>query len=1159
VGPRSGSWFGLITRAAAVAASLCGTALSAGAAPAAVDAQASAVAAPITVVAPDSVAAPTARTALSAAAQDTLLAIELRSPAVVRVRPGELVRAVFRLTNLSDRAISVWTHAELPRDWELGAGKRGARLAVGASEVHVVAMQVPEDAPAGRYTIPYDAVAGWPTGPQCRDTVVVEVAEIRSLALTLVDAPRLVEAGTVYEASFIVANRGNVRTGVELYANGSRRFPVRLDATSFTLDRGESRVVRARVETDARLQASLRNAVTLRARAVPVADSGVLATGPGAGKAAPHADRPAPDAEKAADAPVVSATSVVEVVAAGGRSDGESLRFPVRLGIRGGWPMERVSPLELSGRGPLTRDGAITLDLLLRGPGTTETSPFGERDEYRVQIRGKSFDIHLGDRYYDPRLLTMSGRYAFGVGGSIARGFLEMGGFAAADRRYGTGFAQQAAFVGLGRGESHFRLHYGNLAGTGGGVTWTGQGRLAPLPGVSLAAEYGVVGEAGAGGRPDARALELRATRSRVALHARHSRVDAAYPGLYRGTSTDYASLSVNPWRELSLRAWVNRSGQRVISGREDDARTNAVELGYGGLATLTLRETHRTGSFASSPYDRQERSARLRVGVDLRGVALAPQIEIGNTEDLLTGATSDLRRYTLRASWRLAGGSYSVWTDRFRGRQPYAARGQAWLLAGAQAFVPIGDQIRVRLSVSSRRDDDSGRWGPTVLDLGIDYNLPFGHSIESRARSVESGSYPAPDRTDAIVEYGIPFAIPIPTRGGGRVVGRVFDAETGAGLEGVLVRLGDRAVLTDDEGVAEFSGVQPGTQILTLDRLGAGIDRVPLKQMPLRLDVAEDEATRVEIGLARGARLTGTVRRFAQESVFQQAGDLELVDVGGAANVLVQVSSDGEVHRRLTDSRGAFDFGLLRPGRWTLEVRPLDLPPNHEVETPVSTIELAPGQAREVSLRIVPVRRTIRIVDRAEIAPTPQPPNGRGGVPAPALPAVARPDTAPRGVEPAHAADPTVSRYTVQVDDIGLMDIARKVYGDVSLWPKLWLANRVAIADPDVVRVGQVIVVPRSGPLTAEERAARDGYYRGRIPAPNLYTVHDDDRSLMNIARKVYGDASLWVKIWVANRAVIEDPDRIHPGEVLYIPERAPLTGEELEALEQYRRGRTR
>ena len=111
MGPRSGSWFGLITRAAAVAASLCGTALSAGAAPAAVDAQASAVAAPITVVAPDSVAAPTARTALSAAAQDTLLAIELRSPAVVRVRPGELVRAVFRLTNLSDRAISVWTHA----------------------------------------------------------------------------------------------------------------------------------------------------------------------------------------------------------------------------------------------------------------------------------------------------------------------------------------------------------------------------------------------------------------------------------------------------------------------------------------------------------------------------------------------------------------------------------------------------------------------------------------------------------------------------------------------------------------------------------------------------------------------------------------------------------------------------------------------------------------------------------------------------------------------------------------------------------------------------------------------------------------------------------------------------------------------------------------
>ncbi|HEY3172881.1 MAG TPA: LysM peptidoglycan-binding domain-containing protein [Thermoanaerobaculia bacterium] len=50
-------------------------------------------------------------------------------------------------------------------------------------------------------------------------------------------------------------------------------------------------------------------------------------------------------------------------------------------------------------------------------------------------------------------------------------------------------------------------------------------------------------------------------------------------------------------------------------------------------------------------------------------------------------------------------------------------------------------------------------------------------------------------------------------------------------------------------------------------------------------------------------------------------------------------------------------------------------------------------------------------------------------------------------------------------------------------------------------------------------------------------YTVVKGD-SLSKIAQHVYGKASLWKKIYEANRDHIKDPDLIYPGQVLRLPE---------------------
>lgn len=54
--------------------------------------------------------------------------------------------------------------------------------------------------------------------------------------------------------------------------------------------------------------------------------------------------------------------------------------------------------------------------------------------------------------------------------------------------------------------------------------------------------------------------------------------------------------------------------------------------------------------------------------------------------------------------------------------------------------------------------------------------------------------------------------------------------------------------------------------------------------------------------------------------------------------------------------------------------------------------------------------------------------------------------------------------------------------------------------------------------------------------PAFKTYEVVKGD-SLSKIAKREYGRAEDWRKIYEANRDIIKDPDLIHPGQKLKIP----------------------
>lgn len=108
---------------------------------------------------------------------------------------------------------------------------------------------------------------------------------------------------------------------------------------------------------------------------------------------------------------------------------------------------------------------------------------------------------------------------------------------------------------------------------------------------------------------------------------------------------------------------------------------------------------------------------------------------------------------------------------------------------------------------------------------------------------------------------------------------------------------------------------------------------------------------------------------------------------------------------------------------------------------------------------------------------------------------------------------------YVVQKGDflykISEMD---EIYADPLKWKRIYRANRELIDDPNLIYPDWELTIPRDW--------------------PHSYTVGVGE-SLWRIAGywEIYGDSTMWSRIYEANQAEITNPDVIQPGQILTIP----------------------
>lgn len=107
-----------------------------------------------------------------------------------------------------------------------------------------------------------------------------------------------------------------------------------------------------------------------------------------------------------------------------------------------------------------------------------------------------------------------------------------------------------------------------------------------------------------------------------------------------------------------------------------------------------------------------------------------------------------------------------------------------------------------------------------------------------------------------------------------------------------------------------------------------------------------------------------------------------------------------------------------------------------------------------------------------------------------------------------------------------------------------------------NALRANKISILPDIFPRVVTLAKDIKGLYREKkIKGYTVGTWAENRDCLWNIAGKleIYGDPMLWPKIWQANKEIIRNPDIIHPGQVLTLPEKAPKNDDEKKAERKY------
>jgi len=474
----------------------------------------------------------------------------------------------------------------------------------------------------------------------------------------------------------------------------------------------------------------------------------------------------------------------------------------------------------------------------------------------------------------------------------------------------------------------------------------------------------------------------------------------ADYPGYYSDMDFLSGSLAIPLWTKLRLRGDFRREERNLDL---DPALFSAplerfyrVGLDYrfrpGARLSVDYRNRRREDRLPIPNFDYVEETVGLETAYSFKKLSLSLAGEWGQIRDYLNEQSSDAQKYRISCSFRpTRTRSYSGYLDYYNDaslggeerRNIYAGLSGSFHLTNRTSFV-----MDVRVSNK----------GYELFETSVDHVFAGGSKFSVLGRYTSYGDLSDNDSMAVMVEYSIPIGLPIGRKTSvGAIKGNVYDEETGFAIRNVLLTLNGATAVSDGKGNFVFPSLKPGRYFLGVDATIIGLDKITVRKTPRAIAVKGGEETKLAIGITRCARLAGRVVVYRDRNNHMEkngngngnglgprngddkpasinndnsahGSETEYVESYGLANVLVEITNGSEKQRRVTDSKGYFDFERLRPSQWNLKVYDNNLPEYHGLEKGAFGFRLKPGEQKTVDIRVLPRKRPVQIIENGGI-----------------------------------------------------------------------------------------------------------------------------------------------------------------------------------------------
>ena len=857
---------------------------------------------------------------------------------------GAGLTLVFHVVNPAEVARTIITRVESPAGWQVLFASDHLVLSPQASAIDTVTVVPPRSAEAGDYTIRYEARLT-PSDAPITASVTVRIRERRSLALSWLSGPDYLADGGAETLELLVGNEGNIAETVTLDVRSLHSPTPRLSWAHGSLAAGEVRRVQIDIRPRASAGKTIRETLTARATADSMTDT-------------------------------FEAGLQFDVVPAGKGVKPPRSHMPTALALRVG-TNRNPGFGSITGRGAL--NGARTVIADFGVFSNEESHPLMlERDRYSATITGPAGRLAVGDQTWSMSYLTESGHYGFGGGGRFEGERWLAGAFLDTGRRDIKESRQAAGFVGVRLGRTakvsvqYLKRFDDEPGGMRAGELGTALLELLPWRGVT--GEFEVGTGRSALGVGNAVSGQIGHTSRVATLYARRVRADHTYPIRDRTALIDGFGFSVRPVRQLQFEGTYDGTEQLLDQTLPLDAptrqRLTRVAVNWGTLVRIQAARRAWTSPRVAWAAGWRRESVSAELEIPLGRVRLSPGTERG------IEATPFFRDTRFALNWleakiRLAQRS-SVYVRGEYGQGVAGRPGQTVRRVSFGGTIQATARTSLNFQLHDSGTDAPWLEGTQWATATIDQRLPWAHHLIANYRRRASGTSFLPSSKAFRVDYVIPLGIPLKqTSGTGRVTVYLRDGDTGRALARFLVQIAGQSLLTDDKGVADFSGIKPGASYVTVASASLGPDRTIVPALPLRVSVGAGRRIEINATVVRTASVKGLLQLFqpASGSLSPQEGQgSALVPTAGLVDAVIELTGHGDRRVAVTDAHGRFAFDGVPPGDWRIGVVQADPPPFYQLAERELTFRVVPGKDVDLVLRVVPKSLIVGTIKSASV-----------------------------------------------------------------------------------------------------------------------------------------------------------------------------------------------